>query len=82
MKQDQQKKQAIINNTVGLPQDVDNLLKKFAKKQHKSKNDYIVYAILNQIENEMDIEIAEKRLSKNAVTISHEELKRELEMED
>ncbi len=82
MKQDQYKKQEIINRVVELPKNVDALLAKFAKKQHKSKHDFIVYAVLNQIENEMDIEISEQRLSKDAVTISHEELKRELEMED
>jgi predicted DNA-binding protein len=76
MKQDQHKKQAIINNTVGLPQDVDTLLEKFAKRLHKSKGDCIFQAIINYLEDQEDIAEAEAVLARNEKTYSHEEAKR------
>lgn len=80
MKQEQQKNQDMIIHTVELPQDINDLLERFAKKLHKSKSDFIIQAILNYLEDQEDIEIAEAALAKKSKTYSHEEVKSILEL--
>ena len=75
MKQEQQKNQVIISNNVGIPQEVDNLLVQ-AKKLHKSKNDCIVQAIMNYLEDQEDIFKAEAVLARHEKIYSHEESKK------
>ncbi len=87
MKQNKNKlAQELISSNLALPKDLNDLVEKYANKHHQSKHDFVVYALSQQIENEMDIELAEAGLSEHEASgeqaISHKEMKRELGMAD
>lgn len=78
--------QELISSNLALPKDLNDLVEKYANKHHQSKQDFVVYALSQQIENEMDIELAEAGLVAHEESgeraISHEEMKHELGMAD
>jgi len=67
--------------SVRLSQGANAVLNRVAKKLNVSKTDFIRRAIIEKIEDELDVLRAEEILNKNEKTMSLEEVKRELGME-
>lgn len=67
-----------IATSVRLPEEMETVLNEVVKKLHTTKTSFIRRAILERIEDELDISLAEEILSRNEKTYSLEEVEREL----
>ncbi|HWZ31916.1 MAG TPA: DUF6290 family protein [Bryobacteraceae bacterium] len=68
--------------TLQLPKEVEDRLDAIAQSTGRTKDECAAEAILEFIEDEEDYRIAVERLKRNEPTISLEEIKRELGLED
>lgn len=75
-------KQSAMPLSVRLPEGADALLSRIVKQQHISKAKFIREAIIEKIEDTLDIKAIEEVLARNEKTYSLDELKHELGLED
>jgi len=75
-------KNSAVPLSVRLPQGADNLLNELVKELHISKGEFIRNAIIEKIEDMLDIQTIEQVLSRNEKSYSINEVKRELGLED
>ncbi len=68
--------------SVRLPLGADKILNSLVKNLHISKGEFIRSAILEKIEDALDIKLIKDTARKNKKLYSLEEVKRELDMED
>lgn len=61
-----------------LPENVNTILDTLAQELHITKSKLIKDAIIERVEDYLDIKTIDNVISKNEPTISHEELMREL----
>lgn len=71
-----------IATSIKLPKGAQVLIEKLAKEQHISKTKFMRDAILEKIEEFLDIQAIEEVLAKNEQPLSLEEARRELGLED
>jgi predicted DNA-binding protein len=68
--------------SVRLPEGADAILDKIVKSLHISKGKFIRDAIIEKMEDALDIQSIEEVLARNEKTYSFDEVKRELGLED
>lgn len=68
--------------SVRLPEGADAILDRIVKSLHISKGRFIRDAIIEKIEDALDIQSIEEVLARNEKTYSFDEVKRELGLED
>ena len=75
-------KYSVTPLSVRLPVGADEILNSLVKNLHISKGEFIRNAILEKIEDALDIELIQNTVRKNKKFYSLEEVKHELGMED
>lgn len=75
-----QNKQEVVRK-IALPQNVDALLNDVLQKHHTSRKAFIIDAVMEKLEDMLDIEMVQIELAKKQKAISHEEAKRVLGLE-
>lgn len=68
--------------SIRLPEGADAILNNLVKSLHITKGQFIRNAIIEKIEDALDIKAIEDVLSRNEKTYSLEEVKRELGLDD
>ncbi len=74
-------KNSVIATSIRLPIGADAILEKLTHDLHISKSKFIRDAIIEKIENALDIKAINDVLARNEKTYSMEEIKRELDLE-
>lgn len=81
MKQNVKQNKKIVRR-VAFPENVDALLNDVLEKNHTSRRDFILDAVMEKLEDMLDIEMVKIELAKKEKAISHEEAKRILGLAD
>ena len=71
-----------VATSVRLPDGMDIILDKVVKKLHTTRTNFIRQAIIDRLEDELDISLAEEVMKRNERTYSLEEVKSGLGLED
>jgi predicted DNA-binding protein len=73
-------KHSAVPLSIRLPDGANTILSEIVKKLNITKGQFLRDAVMEKIEDAIDIATIEDVLAKNEPTISHEELKRELQL--
>jgi len=75
-------KHSSVPLSIRLPEGADTILDNIVKKLHITKGQFLRNAVIEKIEDELDIQSIEEVLVRNEKTYTLNEVKRELGLED